>query len=197
MAILDGDTGSKYSSGEWSAECQQHTIEELQVFGAEVAEGIWRDVSAIRGFGSDIAWWNGCSQAGAGLAMKVLWALAEGMGGLENVTSGFGKRADGVDVQGLVVIEDFMLRPNDKGLGGRNVLSPVAITAAFLVLWQQLSSVQVLISGTGNKSLMDDAKIKRWFPTGGGVKGTSWVGAGKRHGTDALRHALWGVRMVK
>jgi len=76
-------------------------------------------------------------------------------------------------------------------------LSPVAITAAFLALWQQLSGVQVIISGTGNKSMMDDAKIKRWFPSGGGAKGTAWVGSGKRHGTDALRHALMGVRMVK
>jgi len=216
MAILDGDTANKYSSGEWYAECQQHTIEELQVIGAEVAEGIWRDVSAVRGFGSDIAWWNGCSQAGVGLAMKVLDALAQGMGGLENATTGHGRTGhwvdadpgdedselgqqwvDDGDVQGLVVVEDFMLRPNDRGIGGRNVLSPVAITAAFLALWQQLSGVQVIISGTGNKSMMDDAKIKRWFPSGGGAKGTAWVGSGKRHGTDALRHALMGVRMVK
>lgn len=201
MAILDGNTGSKYSSGEWYAECQQHTLEELQVIGAEVAEGPWRDVSAIRGLGSDLAWWNSCSQAGIGLAMKVLEALAQGMGGLDNAGTGHGARSlgggVGHPVQGLVVVEDFMLRPNEQGIGGRNVLVPVAVTAAFMALWQQLSAVQILISSTGGKSLMDDGKIKRWFPTGGGKDGNAWVGSGKKHGTDALRHALLGVRRVR
>lgn len=210
MAILDGNTGTKYSSGEWYAECQQHTLEELQAIGAEVAEGPWRDIKAIRGLGSDLAWWNSCSQAGIGLAMKVLEALAQGMGGLENAGTGHGRTGhweeadlsdeeselgqrwvDDGDVQGLVVVEDFMLRPNEQGIGGRNVLVPVAITSAFLALWQQLSAVQVLISSTGGKSLMGNDKIKRWFPQG---EGKGWVGQGMPHGTDALRHALLGVR---
>lgn len=196
VATLEGSTGVKYShrgEGAWQVGVEQYRVEDLQKLGEEVAEPAWQ---GLTGIGSELAWWNSMAQAGTGLAMKVLDLLSAGMGGLSNATSGHGD-LEGEPVTGVVVVEDFMLRPNDRGIGGRNVLSPVAITAAFLALWQQLSGVQVIISGTGNKSMMDDAKIKRWFPSGGGAKGTVWVGSGKRHGTDALRHALMGVRMVK
>lgn len=195
IAVLQGNTEVKYSSDgsdgkpRWHALLSQMTIEELQKMGEEIAEPAWR--SEVRGQGSELAWWNSCSQAGAGLAMVVLNALSVGMGGLDNATSGKG------DVQGLVVMEDFLLRPNEQGIGGRSIVVPVAIGAAFMAIWQQCSNVQVMISGATNKSLMGDDKIKRWFPTGGGKSGTAWVGSGKKHGTDALRHALLGVRKVR
>lgn len=193
MAILRGEKGKKYSSGTWDVDVRQYSVEQLQSLGSEISEGIWKEVSAIRGLEESLKWWSSMSQAGAGLAMVTLEALAEGMGGLKAVETGFG------DVEGLVMVEDFLLRPNDKGLGGRTVVSPVAISAAFMAIWQQVSSVRIGFSQAADKSLVTDAQIKRWFGDGGaepGGTGGRWLGHGKPHGVDGLRHAVLGVRRV-
>lgn len=179
--------GEKYSSGTWHAVVEQAPLERLAGDGGEFVEKRYRETDR---------WWEVMARAGIGLAMIVYEALVEEVGEdvVINAARGSAGAAGSTGSDPLigVCMEDFILRPDGgkNGIGGRDVLSPVAIGSAFTSMWIQMAgNCPLLISSPSAKSLMDDARLKRWF--------APEIMRGKPHGTDALRHALLGVRQIR
>lgn len=182
ISMVKGRIGEKYSSGTWDAVVEQASIERLSGEGGEFVEKRYRETDR---------WWEIMGRAGIGLAMIVYEALVEEVGEDVVINAARGSAGTGDPLIG-VCMEDFILRPDGgkKGIGGRDVLSPVALGSSFTSMWIQMAgNCPLLISSPSAKSLMDDARLKRWFP--------AELFKGKPHGTDAFRHALLGVRQIR
>jgi hypothetical protein len=182
LAIMKGNTSQKYSEGVWAVHVDQIHVDLLAAEGRHTFDG-----GDAEGAHVTIGWWDRMSAAGIGLAMKVYE-----IGVAESVVSG------GPDRVIYVTMEDFILRPaaggsgsgGRGGAGGRDIVSPVAIGAAFWGQLRQMCDWKMQFSAPSQKALMENEKLDRWF--GDGKSG--WR-SGKPHGTDALRHAVMGIRM--
>lgn len=184
VAVLKGFTGQKYSSGTWDVGVAQYGMEEFAAFGREVVEMGFREVSSevVPGAAAS-GWWGTMALAGLGMGMKVMELFSAELGTLDIPVDGC---VNGV--RAVLVLEDYVLRP-DGDLGGRDAVSPVAVSAAFLALWMQMSNVVPLWSMPADKAAVGDDKLKRWF-------GAESI-RGLPHGADALRHAVLAVRRVR
>lgn len=161
LCRMTGSLGDTFGSGKWDVVLSQLSVDSLFVIGCDYVEASWRDTDS---------WWVKASVAGVGLCMHVLDAGPS-----------------------LVVCEDFVLRPSAaaEGIGGREVLVPVAITAGFTSMITQMverQAVEVMYSSPSAKAVMTSARLQRWFGD---------VGRGKPHATDALRHACLGIRRIR
>ena len=180
LCRMEGELEDTLGSGKWDVSIRQMGIEELFVIGCDYVEASWRSES------SSANWWVKTSVAGIGLCMHVLDA--------------------GPD---LVVCEDYILRPGSggiegpsSGIGGRDAIVPVALTAGFTGMITQMvgrgagtgmgshgtGALELLFSSPSAKAVMTDERLRRWF---GGI------GRGKPHGMDALRHACLGIRRIR
>lgn len=175
VALLKGNLSNKYSSGEWDTHLIQYSMDELGAHGEETFS-----LPVL------LDWWGRTSAAGTGLAMLVFEMVCQELDGRIEPPSGGSLRI-------IVTMEDFIMRPaaGAAGGGGRDIVSPVAIGAAFQAQFRQLQQEnwKLQISSPSAKSVMDNEKLRRWF----GEK----TGVGKPHAMDALRHAVLGIRMAR